>query len=437
MYKQKRVEIGWRSKLHLLLRPAVRRHYLQMKAMEAWDWGRIQQFQLEKLNRLLRHFITLDFYRQLLDEAGAPQQLDSLEALSKLPIIQKHHIRANLDAIAQKPTATQRDSTSGSTGQNFWFYRSPNVLTAKSAATAYCYNIGGVSYWDDFIVSVWGLSPRSGYFRKLSDRAKTFMLNQKVLISYGMDDTRALEYLRILQAKPPAAIVGYPNYLLHLAQVGTTNGLTPPSVSCLISSGETLFDETKVEIEAYFNAPVLNRYGTREFSNLAHQCSHQRGLHIVPSRCIIETDAEGNLLITDLDNDATPFIRYAVGDAGSLSYGKCSGCGRPFASIAQLNGRSHDIIRLASGANIPGQFWTTISRKVSGIDEFQVIQKAIDLIEFRIKVTDTYTSENDEILLHKIDELVQGECRVELVKVDHIEPTPVGKRRFIISELER
>ena len=428
-------QIGLRARIHELLRPSVTRAYHQMVQMESWTIAEIEALQLAKLNRLLRQFAQFDFYRDLLARVNAPAQLITLSDLSRLPGINKQVISDNLDVLGRQSSAARLDSTSGSTGRNFRFWHSADMLTARSAAVRHCYSWVGIRYWQDPKIHIWGLSPQTSRFRALAHTLKLKLLNAMLLQAFGMDEKTALRYLQIVKQRRPVLVDGYPSYLHHLARTGMRHHIEPPVVRCLISSGETIFPEQREEIEEYFDAPVYNRYGSREFGVVAHQCEHQGWLHIPPSRFVVENDAEGSLLITDLDNDATPFIRYAIGDAGIITRELCL-CGRPLASIKEITGRSHDVIRTASGRLLPGQFWTTLSRKVDGIEEFQVVQHVIDRIEWRIKTQATYRPENDLVLKHKFDELVGEECQLEIMHVEHIDPTPVGKRRFIISMIE-
>jgi len=92
---------------------------------------------------------------------------------------------------------------------------------------------------------------------------------------------------------------------------------------------------------------------------------------------------------------------YAIGDAGQVTDEPCA-CGRNYQSIINLQGRCHDILTTRSGKQLPGQFWTTLSRSVPGIGEFQVVQKDPENIELRVKVGPEYRSENEQALHDKL-----------------------------------
>ena len=91
-----------------------------------------------------------------------------------------------------------------------------------------------------------------------------------------------------------------------------------------------------------------------------------------------------DLLITDLDNRATPFIRYRIGDlALALAPGPCS-CGRGLSRLGEITGRAFDVIRGPSGGAVGGTFWSLLLRTaVKSVRSFQVIQHETERIEIR------------------------------------------------------
>jgi len=294
----------------------------------------------------------------------------------------------------------------------------------------------GVEYWGDKKMIIWGRSPSISKMQNLSMSLKKLYLNTIHLQGYGLDEQTCRHYLQLLSEQRPVVLEGYPSYLTMLAQVGSKENIKPFTPKVIITSGEMLTDEHRQQIEDYFKVKVTNRYGSREFGVIAQQCQYHNGLHIAPTRFIVQTDSNNELLITDLDNYATPFIRYAIGDIGSVERIKCE-CGMNVDTLVTLAGRSHDIIRTRSGKLLSGQFWTTSSRAVGGIEEFQVIQHSIDRVEFKAKVVPDFDPARLEILFKKIKQFVGDELQVDVTIVDHIERTEMGKHRFIINLMEQ
>lgn len=90
----------------------------------------------------------------------------------------------------------------------------------------------------------------------------------------------------------------------------------------IITSGETLYPWQREGIEEVFGKCLYDRYGCREFGNIAHQCEEQECYHVNMERFFLEIvdkngewvkeGERGELVVTDLDNYGYPFIRYKI-----------------------------------------------------------------------------------------------------------------------------
>ena len=404
----------------------------QLERFEKLSYDQISESRLRKLNQLITHFRTYPFYRDLMKQCGSPETLTHIDNLKRFPVITKDVIRSNLDYIAQRPESVYLNSTSGSTGTNFKFYQSKEMLIWRRAANIVHCSWMGVNYWRDRKVTVWGLSPKIKHVREWLQKVKVFVQGGKLYQAYGLDEGRCVEILDDMRDFSPASMTCYPTYGYALAQAGEKGGVKSPGLKAIIVSGETCFEHQKEKMQNYFGCKVYNRYGSREFGSIAHEDERQKGLLIHPARLYVETDQDGEMLVTDLNNFATPFIRYAIGDSGVICH-RNEGSGKTaFDSIQNLSGRSHDMIRTKSGKQLPGQFWTTLSRSVPGIDAFQLVQKDKEHIELRAKVNSEYKDANEDKLHQKLKLVAGDEVKLTVVKVKEIEKTPAGKRRFII-----
>lgn len=406
----------------------------ELKVFEALSKDKIQQHQLIKLNALITHFRKFPFYEKLLAKYGIQNTtLNSLEELKNFPVITKDIIGANLSYIAQRPEAKLLNSTSGSTGKSFHFYQSKEMLQWRRAANIIHFGWIGVDYWKDRKLTVWGLSPKTNRLTYIMQEIKVALQGGRRLQGYGLDDEKCKEILKEMHKYKPACLTAYPGYAYAIACAGKKYNIKPPALKVIVISGEMVFEHQRKEMEKYFGCKTFNRYGSREFGAIAHECEQRTGLHIHPARLYVETDNNGEFLITDLNNFATPFIRYAIEDAGQVAEANCP-CGRNYQSIVELQGRCHDIIKTKSGKLLPGQFWTILSKTVPGIEEFQLVQKNPELIEMRIIVNSTYKDENESKFHHKLHTIVGDEIKLDIVKVSRLELTPAGKRKFIIKE---
>lgn len=408
----------------------------EMERVASLDASAVEALQFQKLHRLLAHFRSYPFYRDMLSSAGVGSaDVGDADHLKRLPVMTKEIITQHFDYLGGRPTAARTAATSGSTGVNFRFHQSKSMIDQRSASVRRAYASIGIEMWGDRGVSIWGVAPRGSLSGRVALAVKQFLLNSSVWQGFGLDDEMCVAYLTRLGRVRPKLLVGYPSYLRRMAVVGRARGVATYQPRAIVCSGEMMLDRDRELIEGYFQSPVYNRYGSCEFGLIGQECSHRTGMHIPPTRLIVESGDEG-LLITDLDNLATPFVRYAIGDAGVVGDVSCP-CGHTGKSLLSLEGRLHDEITTPSGKLLGGQFWTIMSKSVAGIDELQVVQHSPESLELRIKVTDEYRDEYAEVLRDKVRALAGDEVRLVVTKVDRIEPTASGKRRFIINAMER
>jgi phenylacetate-CoA ligase len=405
----------------------------EMLAVEYDSRSVLEALQLTKLNALLQRFAQHPVWRLRLSEHGInpDRTLRDLGELSAYPVMTKTVITRQFDEWFPQG-GYSLDSTSGSTGRNFKFYHDRAARTAQSAAIRLCCAWIGIDYNTDRKAIVWGRSPLP-WQAALADRVKLILLNAFQLQAYGLTDDMAERYLSILRRRQPEALIGYPGYVAHLARVGLKASRPPPSsLQAVILSGEQTLPQQAEVIRRYFGDMVFQRYGSREFGAIAHECPSHSGLHVPPTRFVLEHNAAGELLVTDLDNSATPFVRYAIGDCGSVSWVSCR-CGREHQTISGLQGRSNDYVVAPSGVVLPAQFWTTLSRKGNNnVCEFQVVQESPTRVAMLVVPVDDRQPIEETLFRETVSALSNGEIDLHVKRVLSIPLTPAGKRRFIL-----
>ena len=193
-------------------------------------------------------------------------------------------------------------------------------------------------------------------------------------------------------------------------------------------------------IQQSISKNVFNRYGSREFGNMAQECAQHTGLHINMERFIIEidnpdNDGAGDILVTDLENYAFPFIRYKIGDIGQITDEECI-CGRKSVMFKKIIGRNLDIIRTPSGKIISGVMFPRFFRDFPYIILGQVIQHKIDHIEIRLSLQQDASVQNIEPLINKIKKITNNELKISVNTEQGFIINPTGKYRPVISEIE-
>ena len=150
-----------------------------------------------------------------------------------------------------------------------------------------------------------------------------------------------------------------PSFALHLAEVAEEAGidLRALPVSKMLIAGEPggSVPATRRLIEELWDAKVFDGYGSLEFQPIAWECERQAGLHLQEDFLFPEVlDPEslrpvpdgtpGLLVLTHLDKQAHPLVRWSTGDVVAIDRAPCA-CGRTTARLASgVLGRTDDML---------------------------------------------------------------------------------------------
>jgi phenylacetate-CoA ligase len=276
------------------------------------------------------------------------------------------------------------------------------------------------------------------------ERLHGLLHNTMYLSSYELSDNSMREYAKRLNRFQPKLLISYPSPLATFSRFLLDNEISVHSIKSIVTSAEMLFDWQRDVIQQAFEGEVFDRYGCREFGNIAHECEAHEGYHVNCERVFLEvldddgTPVEpgqlGKLYVTDLDNLGFPFLRYEIGDLAIPSVHQCS-CGRGLPLIEKLAGRSFDIICCPNGNRVAGTFWTICLRRFPGVERFQVEQDALDSLVIRLVTSDHYRQEQEESICAEIRKKCGNEMNIRYDYVDQIKPTSSGKERLVISSI--
>jgi phenylacetate-CoA ligase len=209
-------------------------------------------------------------------------------------------------------------------------------------------------------------------------------------------------------------------------------GLKIHKPKSIVSSTEVLHLRMRDTIERVFGCKVFDSYGCRELSQIATECEVHNGLHIVFENQYVELDGN-DIIITNLNNYAMPFLRYRVGDLASrIDTSPCT-CGRNSPRIVSLLGRDNDNIELPSGKVINGEFFEFLFFGISTVIQYQVVyHRSLDQLEVKLHLKDNSVDVGSiifEIMKEKFDY-----NNVNIIYCDSFDKTATGKLRFVYSK---
>lgn len=382
---------------------------------------------------------SVPWYRKALKEL----EIRSLDDITSIPFLTKKIIQAEADSLKAEGFPRERfipNTTGGSTGEKLEMY-------SDAASSRFATLIRG-NMWTGWRIGekqlqLWGAHSDLSSAKGLKQRISGYFFHRnRMLSSYDMTERDMSEYYSIINSYKPSLITGYSSALYLMARFIRDTKMYVYSPKSIICSAETLEIEQRNLIETIFGCSVFNRYGCREVGNIAQECEEHKGLHINSENMIVEVVDEtgkpcrpgetGEIVVTDLDNHVFPFIRYRIGDIGTLSDRTCP-CGRGLPMLEGVDGRVWDVIVGANGSRVIGTLW--LVEGVKGIDRYQILQPEHGRLVLRLVVTGEFGEESRQELIRRVKDKCGEEMDVDIETVDDITLTKSGKRRLVISNV--
>ena len=395
----------------------------------------IETFQAARLEKLLQHaYQTTPYYRELL-KTETPD-------ISQIPPLEKQDIREQLERLCSTAfTEEQRieNATGGSTGTPLTFYQDRHYWNQRNLSVYYFDRWAGWNFGQPQLV-IWGAPADLEDDGHWKHRLNNFWRNQYWLNGFHLTDKTMLAVFEQMDQSHPQTILAYPSSLYQFATFLSGNDLIPKwNLKGIIASAEMLHPHYRALAEIVFKAKVHNRYGGREVGLIGMECAEGR-MHINCHDIYLEIDSPdpysepGEILVTQLNNYAMPFIRYRIGDIGMLSDEVCP-CGSALPILAELLGRTTATFRTKTGTLIHGGYFTRQFYGLKGVNQFQIIQETLKHCILKVVVNGGWTEATRRYLVQCIQKALGGEVVVTVEFVEDI-PVPVsGKREYTISKV--
>jgi phenylacetate-CoA ligase len=142
----------------------------------------------------------------------------------------------------------------------------------------------------------------------------------------------------------------------------------------------------------------------------------------------------GEIVITDLYSREIPFIRYATGDLGAMSPGRCA-CGRALPMIGRIQGRTTDFIVAPDGTILHALSVIYILRELDGVEQFRIRQKAVDRLHIELVRNTRFRPEYETRIREGLRKRLRADIEVGIEYLAALPPERSGKFRHVISEV--
>jgi len=416
--------------------------YAMLRDLQKSQWlsaNRIQEIQFDRLKRHLEFAYQYSpYYHLLFDQYDIPpHRIKDFNDFRRIPFLTREHLRTQFESIqaTTRIRGVQKISTGGSTGSPVTVLVDPLRNSFVDAARLRSHR------WFDADMGVreivlWG-SPIENTKQDYIRYARDCLLNSRLLSAFNMGDASLEHYVEIIQRYQPVKMYGYASALYLLARYFQDTGRRAPgSLRVVFATAEPLFDFQRQTIEKVLSARVSVEYGARDAGLMANECP-EGGLHMPAEGMVVEiepsvSDRKGEIVVTNLYSRAMPIIRYRTGDVGELTSETCS-CGRGLPLLKKVEGRQTDFLVTVDGRVIHALAVIYILRELVAIREFQVIQESIDRVVIRMVAENSFSKEDENLVVRKVRQLLGEEVDVVVDKTSEIPRAPSGKFRYVTS----
>jgi len=209
-------------------------------------------------------------------------------------------------------------------------------------------------------------------------------------------------HAEILRRTDATAIIGVPTFLRKLAGFLIGQGIDPQAlpVTRLVCIGEPLRDadlnplKVASDLEMLWGAKVYSTYASSETITSFCECPEQRGGHLLEDLAVVEiVDEEGRVLpdgeigevvVTPLQIEGTPLIRFRTGDLSFLMTESCS-CGRVAPRLGPILGRKQQMMKISGTTLYPQAVFNALD-EIGGVSEYYIEVEQYDELSDTLRI---------------------------------------------------
>ena len=392
-----------------------------------------------KLLLLLQHAIrTVPYYQKWF----ASHSVDVANVkIDDFPIISKSDIRNHEeDFISSTVPVEGWARTSGSTGEPFRFGKT-------SEENVYTYA--------DLWRGMWRFGIRAGDKRVLvkgvDETPHLTVFGRFLRFVYGVinrcivvdahflarSEMNVEHELKRIIAYRPCYLHGYASSIYLLARYAEDHGIdcSGLNLKAIVTESEKCHDFQRELMERVFNTTVVENYGCVEFGMIA-QPAKDGQLCINEDHVFVEATEEGEAVYTNLDEYGFPLIRFKNGDMIKIGNPHSE---LPYRTIAELDGRKTEMIKLPQGGALHGFIpMYPVSKHSKWMMAYQIYQPKIDQLIIRIIPQPQVVFPNEIRLqiVEEMREIVGDIMSIEFEFLDSIPLSKRGKRVFVCSDVK-
>ena len=425
------------------------------KDVETMKRKDIEALQLEKLRHMVDYcYRNVPFYTKKLDEAHVTaDKIKSLSDIKYIPPTTKADLRDNypfgMFAVPMSDIV-RIHASSGTTGKPTVVGYTKKDLDMWSDCVARIAVAAGATK-EDIVQISFGYGMFTG---ALGLHCGLEKIGCAVVPNSSGNTEKALMFMRDFKT---TALVATPSYALYMAE-------TAKKLEYLMSDyhlrlglfgSEGCTPEMRTQIEKGWGLFATDNYGMSELigPGVSGECTERCGLHINEDHFLVEVvdpetlepvdeGEDGELIVTPLSKEAFPLLRYRTRDISNVIYEPCK-CGRTFARMEKIKGRSDDML-IIQGVNVfPSQIESVLLKISKASPNYQIVVDRVnnsDTFEIRVELNDDMFSDTvksiedlEKKISNDIHNILGIKAKIRLVEPKSI-PRSEGKAVRVIDK---
>ena len=424
------------------------------KDAETMARSEIERIQLEKLKKIAVYcYENVKLYKDKFDKADFdPYKIKELGDIKYIPYTTKEDFRDNypfgMFAVPMRQIVRMHAS-SGTTGKPTVVGYTKNDLDMWSDCMARIVCAAGATS-DDIVQICFGYGLFTGALG----------------LHYGLEKVGAAvvpsssgnteKTVMMMKDFGTTALVSTPSYALRIGEVMEELKIDPKDIKLRLGllGSEGATPEMRDQIEQKLHMFVTDNYGMSELMGpgVSGECTERCGMHFCEDHFLPEIidpatgevlpeGSSGELVVTTLDKEGLPVLRYKTHDITSITYEKCR-CGRTHARMMKPTGRTDDMLKIRGVNVFPSQIESVIMVIPEIAPYYQLVvgrEGAADNLEVRVELQDASLLDDyrnlEELrsrIKHDLKTVLGISTKVSLVEPKTIERT-AGKAKRVID----
>ncbi|MBE6860624.1 MAG: phenylacetate--CoA ligase [Ruminococcus sp.] len=378
------------------------------KDIETMPRNKIEELQLERLKWLVDYCMkNIPFYNKRLTEAGVTaEKIKSLKDIEYIPYTTKADIRDTypFGLFGQPMKKIVRiHASSGTTGKpTVVGYTKQDIENWSDCMARICVAAGAND--EDIVQIAFGYGLFTGALG----------------LHYGLEKIGATvvptssgnteKQIMLMQDFQTSALVATPSYAQYIGEKAKEMGvLENINLRLGLFGSEGCTIEMRDQIEKTLGIFATDNYGMSELMGpgVSGDCHYRCGMHINEDHFlaeiidpnteeVLEKGSQGELVITTLTKEGIPMLRYRTKDITKINYDTCK-CGRTFARMDKIKGRSDDMLKIRGVNVFPSQIESVLMSFDKIAPHYQLVVTRAnysDNLEVKVELADGSLLEN-------------------------------------------